>query len=90
MAIVLSLINMKGGVGKRPLAMQLADSADTSDFKSLAVDLDLQSHLSQAPTNPKEYVAHLQAKKPTVAQIFDDYVPAGGSSGAPRRLEIIR
>ncbi len=88
MAIVLSLINMKGGVGKTTLAMQLAHSADTSDFRVLAVDLDPQSNLSQALMNPKEYVAHLQANKPTVAQIFDDYVPAGGSSGAPRRLEI--
>jgi chromosome partitioning protein len=88
MTTAVSLINMKGGVGKTTLAMQLAHAADSVDFKVLAVDLDPQSNLSQALMNPKEYVAHLQANLPTVAQIFDDYVPAGGNSAAPRRLEI--
>jgi hypothetical protein len=36
----------------------------------------------------KDYVAHLKANKPTVAQIFDEYVPAGGGSGAPRRVDL--
>jgi chromosome partitioning protein len=88
MATVVSMINMKGGVGKTTLAMQLAHAADKGDLKVLAVDLDPQSNLSQALMGPQDYVAHLRANRPTVAQILDDYVPAGGSSSAPRRLEI--
>ena len=88
MAITVSLINMKGGVGKTTLAMQLAHAADTADLKVLAIDLDPQSNLSQALMNPKEYVAHLRANKPTVVQIFDEYVPASSGSGSPRRLDV--
>jgi chromosome partitioning protein len=87
MAIVVALINMKGGVGKTTLAMQLAHAADSEGFRVLAVDLDPQSNLTQALMGPREYVAHLRANGPTVAQIFDDYIPAGAGAGAPRRLE---
>jgi chromosome partitioning protein len=88
MATTVSLINMKGGVGKTTLAMQLAHAADTADLKVLAIDLDPQSNLSQALMSPKEYVAHLRANKPTVVQIFDEYVPASSGSGSPRRLDV--
>jgi chromosome partitioning protein len=88
MTTVVSLINMKGGVGKTTLAMQLAHSADSADLRVLAIDLDPQSNLSQALMGPKEYVAHLQAKNPTVAQIFDDYIPASGGSASPRLLDV--
>lgn len=88
MATVVSLINMKGGVGKTTLAMQLAHAADKANLRTLAIDLDPQSNLSQALMNPKEYVAHLRANKPTVAQLFDEYVPATGGSGAPKKLDV--
>jgi chromosome partitioning protein len=88
MATVVSLINMKGGVGKTTLAMQLAHSADAADLKVLAIDLDPQSNLSQALMGPREYVAHLKDNKPTVAQIFDDYVPAGAGAASPRLLKV--
>src|ERR1700735_1187567 len=88
MTIAVSLINMKGGVGKTTLGMQLAHAADSADIKVLAVDLDPQSNLSHALMGAVDYVGHLRANRPTVAQIFDDYIPAGGSSGAPRRMDI--
>lgn len=88
MATVVSLINMKGGVGKTTLAMQLAHTADSMDLRTLAVDLDPQSNLSQALMGPRAYVQHLADKKPTVAQIFDEYVPADSRSGSPRLLDI--
>ena len=88
MGITVSLINMKGGVGKTTLAMQLAHAADKAGLRVLAIDLDPQSNLSQALMSPKEYVAHLRANKPTVVQIFDEYVPAGGGGGSPRRLDV--
>lgn len=48
MAIVVSLINMKGGVGKTTLAFNLAwYSAWKGKLRVLAVDLDPQANLSQ-------------------------------------------
>lgn len=88
MATVLSMINMKGGVGKTTLAMHLAHAADAMDLRTLAVDLDPQSNLSQALMGPKAYVKYLAECKPTVVQIFDDYVPTDSSSGSPRLLDI--
>lgn len=88
MATAVSLINMKGGVGKTTLAMQLSHSAAGAGLHVLAIDLDPQSNLSQALIGPKQYVAHLKANKPTVAQIFDGYVPSGNDDGAPKRLSV--
>jgi chromosome partitioning protein len=88
MATVLSMINMKGGVGKTTLAMHLAHTADSLNLRTLAVDLDPQSNLSQALMGPKGYVDYLDARKPTVVQIFDDYVPTDSSNGSPRLLDI--
>jgi chromosome partitioning protein len=88
MATVVSMINMKGGVGKTTLAMHLAHTADKMDVRTLAVDLDPQSNLSQALMGPKGYVEYLGTRKPTVVQIFDEYVPTDTSSGSPRLLDI--
>lgn len=88
MATTVSLINMKGGVGKTTLAMHLAHAADKSNLRVLAVDLDPQSNLSQALLGPKKYVDHLDADKPTVVQIFDEYVPTGTGKKSPKRLDV--
>jgi chromosome partitioning protein len=88
MAIVLSNINMKGGVGKTTLAMQLAHAADTAGLRVLAVDLDPQSNLSQALMGAREYREHLRTNGPTICQIFDGYVPAGADTGAPHKLDV--
>ncbi len=88
MATVVSMINMKGGVGKTTLAMHLAHVADSMNLRTLAVDLDPQSNLSQALMGPKEYVNYLAAQKPTIAQIFDGYVPTDSRNGSPRLLDI--
>jgi chromosome partitioning protein len=87
MAKVVSLINMKGGVGKTTLAMQLAHAADKAKVRVLAVDLDPQANLSQVLMNPKDYVAHLRACKPCVDHIFDGYVAPGSQDGVARRVE---
>lgn len=88
MATVVSLINMKGGVGKTTLAMHLAHTADKMNLRTLAVDLDPQSNLSQALMGPKKYVDYLAAEKPTIVQIFDEYVPTSSRSGSPRLLDV--
>ncbi|MBW7998075.1 MAG: ParA family protein [Candidatus Glassbacteria bacterium] len=58
MAISISFINMKGGVGKTTLAIQVAHAADRADYKTLAVDLDPQANLSQALLTPEKYIRH--------------------------------
>ena len=37
---------------------------------------------------PQEYVAHLSDNRPTIAQIFDGYVPVGPDHGSPRPMDI--
>lgn len=88
MAVSLSLINMKGGVGKTTLAAQLAHAAARRGLRTLAVDLDPQANLSQALLSPEKYVKHLRDKKPTIVQIFEHYFPPTEGSASPRPLEI--
>ena len=78
---------MKGGVGKTTIASQLAHFTAGEGHRVLAVDLDPQSNLSQAIMGPHPYISHIGDSRPTVAQIFDDYIPAG-TRGAPRRIDI--
>ena len=75
MAISVSFINTKGGVGKTTLAVQVAYAADKAGYKTLVVDLDPQSNLSQSLLTPEKYVRYLKQRKPTVVQIFDRYMP---------------
>ena len=88
MAVVISLINMKGGVGKTTIASQLAHAADAEELRVLAVDLDPQSNLSHSIMGPEDYVRHVRANRPTVVQILEDYIPAGGDAGGPRRIDV--
>ena len=59
MAVSVSLINMKGGVGKTTLAAQLAHACMSRGLKVLAVDLDPQANLSQALLTPERYLQHV-------------------------------
>ena len=88
MAVVVSFINMKGGVGKTTVASQLAHAAAVDGLRVLAIDLDPQSNLSQSILGPQPYVRHVRANKPTVVQILEDYIPASGDAGGPRRIDV--
>lgn len=87
-AISVSLINMKGGVGKTTLAAQLAHAADRKNLRTLAIDLDPQANLSQAIMGARGYVRHLNEKKPTVVNLFEQYLPPTISSPSPKKTEI--
>lgn len=88
MTVSVSLINMKGGVGKTTIAAQVAHAAARRNVRTLAVDLDPQANLSQALMSPEVYVKHLRAKKPTIAQIFEQYFPPTEGSASPKPLDI--
>ncbi|HEY2908811.1 MAG TPA: ParA family protein [Gemmataceae bacterium] len=88
MAVSVSLINMKGGVGKTTVAAQLAHACGRKNLRTLAIDLDPQANLSQALLSPENYVKHLRNKKPTIVQIFDHYLPPGDAGGSPRPVKV--
>src|SRR5215475_11738852 len=88
MAVSVSLINMKGGVGKTTLAAQLAHACTRKGLRTLAIDLDPQANLSQALLRPEQYARHLRTRKPTVVQLFEQYAPATNDSASPRPVDV--
>ncbi len=88
MTISVSLINMKGGVGKSTIAAQLAHAAALRNIRTLAVDLDPQANLSHSLLSPEKYVKHLQNNKPTIVQVFERYFPPTEGSASPRPVTI--
>jgi chromosome partitioning protein len=88
MAVCVSVINMKGGVGKTTLATQLAWYATRErDKKVLLIDLDPQANASQSVMSPHKYVSYLDGGGVTVADIFEQFTPTGTTSGSPKKLD---
>lgn len=78
MAKKFSLINMKGGVGKSTLAVNLAwhFAGYTNWLKRvLLVDLDPQFNASQYLLGPKKYKEIIDKKEPTVYHVFEQFSP---------------
>lgn len=85
MATKVSLINMKGGVGKSTLTVNLAwhfAAYRDWDKKVLVVDLDPQFNASQYLLGVSEYEEILNANKPTIWDIFEQgtRTPSGKAS----------
>ncbi len=84
MPVSVSLINMKGGVGKTTLAFNLAWYASYKKHKKvLVVDLDPQSNASQYLMGAVNYLAYIRANKGTVVDILEQFTPSYGGSGSP-------
>lgn len=89
MALCVSLINMKGGVGKTTIATQLAWYAVRQlDKKVLVIDLDPQSNASQSLMSPQTYVDYLNADGLTVVDLFEQFTPTGTATGSPKTLKV--
>lgn len=89
MAICVSTINMKGGVGKTTLSTQIAWYATIQlDKRVLLIDLDPQANASQSVMSPQGYVNYLNSGGITVADIFEQFTPTGTASGAPKKLDL--
>ncbi len=88
MTVTVSLINMKGGVGKTTLAFNLAwFSAWQANLRVLAVDLDPQANLSQYFMGAEKYLEYLNADKSTVVDIFEQFSAPRLQKGAPTLLD---
>ena len=69
--ICISVINMKGGVGKTKVAAMLGQyAAEQLDLKVLAVDLDPQANLSQALMGEVFYQRFLVEQMPSIVDVF--------------------
>lgn len=88
MAVAVSLVNMKGGVGKTTLAFNLAwYCAWQANLRVLAVDLDPQSNLSQYFMGAENYLKYLAEDRPTVVDIFEQFSAPKRTTGAPTQVE---
>ncbi len=70
------------------MASRLAHAAAADGLRVLAIDLDPQSNLSHSLMGPEDYVRHVEDSRPTVVQILEDYIPAAGSDGSPKRVDV--
>lgn len=70
---IVSMVNMKGGVAKTTLAVNLADALNRrADKRVLLVDLDPQFNATQCLFSGEEYVEKRQAGGHTIIDIYDD------------------
>lgn len=96
--ICVSVINMKGGVGKTTIAAMLALYATRGrpfqskpsrvSRKVLAIDLDPQANLSQALMADTAYRRLLSDRTPSIVEIFKGYQPPTSDKPSPSPLNI--
>jgi chromosome partitioning protein len=78
LSVVVTVMNMKGGVGKTTVSMHLAGTAALYSIgadrgrKVLLIDYDPQFNLSQAFLEPNKYFAIERQRKTTIAILMDD------------------
>lgn len=69
---VVSLINMKGGVAKTTVAVNLADCLAKRHHKNvLLIDVDPQFNATQCLMDPEQYVEHVTNSGDTIVNVFD-------------------
>ena len=88
MATIVSMINMKGGVGKSTLTFNLAwYCAWFANLKVLAVDLDPQANLSQYFLGAINYLALLnKTSTKTIVDVFEQFSSAASKAASPPAL----
>ena len=87
--ICISVINMKGGVGKTTIAALLGRYAALRlNLKVLAIDLDPQANLSQAFMGEQLYRQFINDKSTSIVEIFKGYQPPTSSRPSPTPLDV--
>ena len=71
----LCVINMKGGVGKTTVAVNLGWEAAQRGLKTLVVDLDPQFNASVYLMGQRDYKRHISGGGLTVFDIFEEHTP---------------
>ena len=85
---VVSVINLKGGVGKTTVTALLARYAATEwGLDVLAVDLDSQANLSQALMGEVDYKQFMDEKQPSIVELFNGFAPATPRKPSPHPLD---
>ncbi len=84
--VCVSVINMKGGVGKTTITALLGRYAARKSQRVLAVDLDPQANLSQAYMGDA-YARFLKSEQPSIVEIFNGYRPPTGKRKSPAPLD---
>ena len=85
--ICISVINMKGGVGKTTIAALLArHAARNRQLNVLAVDIDPQANLSQALMGEQSYRRFLNDRSPSIVEVFTGYQPPAANSSSASSL----
>lgn len=70
---VISLINMKGGVGKTTMAVNICHCLSTRESKKvLMIDVDPQFNATQCVFDPNDYVEYLKKSGDTIINVFDE------------------
>lgn len=86
--IVVSIINLKGGVGKTTIAALLARYAAKKGLKVLAVDIDPQSNLSQALMTEREYKEFMNNREASIVELLNDYKPPSHQQASPTSIGV--
>lgn len=84
--VVVSVINMKGGVGKSTIANRLGSYALARGLNVLVVDMDPQANLSQSFMR-EGYRLFLENRRPSVVELFQGYLsPSEDAGNTPQQL----
>ncbi|MCY3638904.1 MAG: AAA family ATPase [Chloroflexi bacterium] len=85
--ICISVINMKGGVGKTTITALLARQAAMIGLDTLVVDLGPQANMSQAFMGKYGYQRFLNDGSPSIVEIFNGYrAPTLGNSSPTQTI----
>lgn len=86
--VCVSVLNMKGGVGKTTIASLLCRHAARNLHRNvLAVDLDPQANLSQAIMGPG-YTQFIADGSPSIVELFNGYQPPTAGMPSPSPLDV--
>lgn len=85
---VVSVINLKGGVGKTTVVALLARHAfNHYRMNVLAIDLDPQANLSQALMREVKYKQFMDDREPSIVELFNGFAPSSAENPAPTGLK---